>query len=279
MRAAVYYHADFAEKGYSTLRHRVKPGFDALHPLIKSGKIQVRTPEIDETARALLQHIHSPELIERVQAAGYHDVALLSAAGVIQAAEALASGDLDMAFCFVGSGGHHAGHNYCWGFCYYNDVVMAVNRLRQLEMPDIMIIDIDPHSGDGTRDLLAADPRIIHLNFFADEDYSYEDTARNNYGVLLDGASDQVLFTALEDYLNREWNYDLLIVIVGHDGHCLDYGDLYLTTGFYHDFARRIRLFAAGKPVMFVLSGGSLPQVASEVIPALIEGYLDVCCL
>lgn len=275
MQAAVYYHPDFADKGYSTLRHRVKPGFDALQSLFKSGKISLRTPVIDETAINLLRQTHSSQLVERVKEAGYHEVALLSAAGVVQAAAALATGELDMAFCFVGSGGHHAGHNYCWGFCYYNDVAMAVGKLRQMRMTRLMIIDIDPHSGDGTRDLLAADPQVIHLNFFADEDYSYEETKRNNYGLLLDGASDLVLETALEEYLHRAWNFDLLIIILGHDGHCLDYGDFYLTTGFYERFARRIRKLAAGKPVLFVLSGGSLPQVAAEVIPAVIEGYID----
>lgn len=275
MLAAVYYHPDFADKGYSTLRHRVKPGFDALQPLFKSDKIVLRTPVINATSRDLLRQTHSPELVERVKAAGYHEVALLSAAGVIQAAEALAAEELDMAFCFVGSGGHHAGHNYCWGFCYYNDVAMAVGRLQQLGMNNLMIIDIDPHSGDGTRDLIAADPRIIHLNFFADEDYAYEEIVRSNYGILLDGASDKVMNDALEQYLSREWSYDLLIVILGHDGHCLDYGDFYLTTGFYGSFARRIREFAAGKPVLFVLSGGSSPQVAADVIPAVIKGFID----
>lgn len=275
MRAAVYYHPDFADKGYSTLRHRVKPGFDALQPLFKAGKIELRTPVIDEIALSLLQKTHSPDLIERVKNAGYHDVALLSAAGVIQAAQSLADGELDMAFCFVGSGGHHAGRCYCWGFCYYNDVAMAVGRLQQAGVHDLMIIDIDPHSGDGTRDLLASDPRIIHLNYYADEEHSYQEKARSNYGVLLDGANDQVLEAALEEYLDRDWDYQLLIVIVGHDGHCLDYGDFYLTTGFYGRFARRLRKFSAGKPVLFVLSGGSSPQVAAEVIPAVIEGFID----
>lgn len=275
MRAAVYYHPDFSDKGYSTLRHRVKPGFDALQSMFKAGSIELRTPIVDETAQHLLRQTHSPELIERVKDAGYHEVALLSAAGVIQAAEALATGELDMAFCFVGSGGHHAGRNYCWGFCYYNDVAMAVGKLQQIGMPHLMIIDIDPHSGDGTRDLLATDPLIIHLNFYADEDYSYEEILRSNYGVLMDGASDGVLEVALEKYLGREWNFDLLIIILGHDGHCLDYGDFYLTTGFYGRFARRIREFAAGKPVLFVLSGGSSPQVAAEVIPGVISAFLD----
>jgi acetoin utilization deacetylase AcuC-like enzyme len=273
-RAAVYYHEDFALKGYTTLMHRVKPGFDSLKPLIRAGKLEVRTPAVNEEARQCLQATHSADLIARVKEAGYHEIALLSAAGVIQAARALATGELDFAFCFVGSGGHHAGKNYCWGFCYYNDVAMAVSSLGGLGVERIMIIDVDPHSGDGTRDLLALNRKVIHLNFFADEDYAYQDHQNQNYGILLDNANDQLFLSAIDQWLQREWDFELLMVILGHDGHCLDYGDFYLTTDCFRQFAARVRTMAAGKPVLFVLSGGSLPEVAAEVIPAVIEPFL-----
>ena len=54
MRAAVYYHSDFAEKGYITLRHRVKPGFDGLQDLIKAGHLEVLEPVINAESRELL---------------------------------------------------------------------------------------------------------------------------------------------------------------------------------------------------------------------------------
>jgi acetoin utilization deacetylase AcuC-like enzyme len=128
MKAAVYYHPDFAEKGYFILRDRVKPGFDALQDLIKQGKIRHHLPILNQEIEELLMDTHSPEHIASVQAEGEHYIALLSAAGVVQAAEQLALRQVDFAFCFVGAAGHHASPDSYWGFCFYNDAVMAVKN-------------------------------------------------------------------------------------------------------------------------------------------------------
>ncbi|MDD3852631.1 MAG: hypothetical protein PHD40_03125 [Syntrophomonadaceae bacterium] len=275
MKTGVYYHPDFADKGYTTLQHRVKPGFDALQGLIRAGKIEVLTPVINQQAEELLQQTHHNEHIARVKTTPYHEVALLSAAGVIQAAEKLSQGELEFAFCFVGSAGHHAGYNYTWGFCYYNDVAMAVKRLQVLGIEKIMIIDVDPHSGDGTRDILANETSIIHINFHADEEYNYADHKRQNYSIFIDGADDRTFLAAVDEYLEQDWDYEFLIVIFGHDGHGQDYGDFYLSTRGYQEFAKKIKTFATRKPILFVLSGGSSPQVAAEVIPAVIEVFAN----
>lgn len=97
MKAAVYYHPDFAEKGYFILRDRVKPGFDALQDLIKQGKIRHHLPILNQEIEELLMDTHSPEHIASVQAEGEHYIALLSAAGVVQAAEQLALRQVDFA--------------------------------------------------------------------------------------------------------------------------------------------------------------------------------------
>lgn len=274
MKAGIFYHPDFAEKGYISLRHRVKPGFDALHELIKTGKLKVFTPFIDKESEELLLLTHHPDHIQNVQAGPYHEAALLSAAGVIQAANKLQQRELDFAFCFTGTAGHHAGYNYSWGFCYYNDVAMAVNKLRRMGTNKIIIIDIDPHSGDGTRDILGSDSDIIHINFHADEEYNYADHKQNNYGIFIDGADDDIFLQAVDSYLNRDWNFEFVIVILGHDGHCLDYGDFYLTYNAYSKFALKIKDFARKKPVLFVLSGGSVPEVAARVIPDVIAVFI-----
>ena len=274
MKAAVFYHPDFAEKGYITLMHRVKPGYDSLKDLVKSGQLGLIEPKITAESYQWLEATHTPRLIAGVKESGMHEVALLSASGVIEAAVKLSQGELDFAFCFVGTAGHHAGKNFCWGFCYYNDVVMAVKKLQSIGTEKIMIIDVDPHSGDGTRDLVAQDANIIHINFFADEDYPYAEKVRNNYGILLDNADDKKFLTALDEVLTRDWDFEFLIVIFGHDSHCLDYGDFYLTTGAYKEMACNIKIFANGRPVLFVLSGGSNPQVAAEAIPAVIREFI-----
>lgn len=275
MRLGVFYHQDFADYGYITLRHRVKPAYEALKPLIKAQKVMVFEPLLTELHYDLLSEIHTERHIEVVKAEGYHEVAILSAAGVIQAAEMLAADELEAAFCFVGTAGHHAGRNFSWGFCYYNDVAMAVLRLKQLGITRVLILDMDPHSGDGTRDLLANDPLTVHINFFADEDYSYHDLRLNNYGIRLDNATDQIFLNALDEMLPLAEEMEFIIVIFGHDSHCEDYGDFYLTINGYRKFVQRMKQFAGAKPLLFVLSGGSNPQIAAQAIPAVIETLLE----
>ena len=273
MRSGVWYHEDFALKGYPTLRHRVKPGFEGLQDLIREGKLKVFVPRVTSQTEELLGRVHSPNHIQMVIKEGYHDIALLSAAGVIEAAECLAKNQLDFAFCFVGTAGHHASRNGYWGFCYYNDVAMAVVRLREMGIKRIMIIDVDPHFGDGTRDLLGSDPDVIHINFHEDDGLTLAKKELNNYDLGLYNADDSSFLRALDRVLQKDWDFDFLIVIFGHDSHCQDYGGFYLTEIAYPEMARLIKDFAGEKPVLFVLSGGSNPEVAKEVIPGVVKVF------
>jgi acetoin utilization deacetylase AcuC-like enzyme len=61
----------------------------------------------------------------------------------------------------LGGGLHHAGRALGAGFCVFNDVAVAVAFLRNQghEFP-ILVIDLDLHDGDGTRDIFAADPSV-----------------------------------------------------------------------------------------------------------------------
>lgn len=274
MRCAVFYHPDFADKGYSTLKHRVKPGFDALQGIISQNRISVITPEVEEETKVLLAETHSQGHIDQVKYEGYHDVALRSAAGVIKASEMLAGGELDFAFCFVGTAGHHAAYGGSWGFCYYNDAAMAVKKLRRSGVKRIMIIDIDPHFGDGTRSYVGLDRDVIHINFHEDDKQLISNPTLNNYDIGLDGTSDREFLAALNSMLDKGWDFDFLIVIFGHDSHCLDYGDFFLSDAAYPEIARRLSEFSGDRPVLMVLSGGSNPQVAQKVIPAMIEPFL-----
>lgn len=274
-RAAVYYHPDFAERGYTTLRHRVKPGFDALRGMMKAGLFIVRTPEITPDHLNLLAETHSPNHIASVKREGFHEVALLSAAGVVEAADALFNGLLDFAFCFVGTAGHHASRNGSWGFCYYNDVAMAVARLRQSGCTKVLILDVDPHFGDGTREYFGLDPNIIHINLHEDDQQTRIYHQYNNYDYGIDGADDRVFLSTLDAALDQPFGFEICIVIFGHDSHCIDYGSFYLTDRAYPEMAKRIKAFAAGKPVLFVLSGGSIPEVAASAIPAVISVFTE----
>lgn len=274
MKAGIYYHPDFADKGYPILKHRVKPGFDGLQKFVETGRVQVLTPEIDKEVENLLVATHSPRHISSVQRSGYHKVSLRSAAGVVQAATMLAQGGLEFAFCFVGAAGHHASYEHYWGFCFYNDVAMAVKKLRTLGINRIMIIDVDPHFGDGTRDLLGDDPDVIHVNFYSGSKKTYYDSRLQNYDISISGATDEVFLQAVDSALEQQWDFEFLIVIFGHDSHHRDYGGFNLSNLAYPQLAQKIKDFAREKPILFVLSGGSNPQVARDVIPAIVDVFV-----
>ncbi len=273
MKCAVYYHPDFATKGYPMLMHRVRPGFEAVQKMPQASRIGFITARATEDTERLLEMVHTAQHIQSVNQQGYHEVALLSAGSVVQAAEDLATGKYEFAFAFTGTAGHHAGRNYCWGFCYYNDAAMAVVKLRELGIKRIMIFDIDPHSGDGTRDILGGDKDIIHINFHSNEYDSYDDKSMNNYDCWLDRADDDDFVPAVESYASRTWDFEFLMVIFGHDGHTTDYGGFYLHTEAYVEFAKKMKALAGNRPILYILSGGSVPKIAEEVIPAVIAVY------
>lgn len=276
MRTGIFYHEAFAREGYEMLRKRVAPGFEGLQDLIQSGQASVYTPRVDESILHLLKATHTPSLILDVKIEGEYENAILSAAGVVEAAERLQTGELDLAFCFVGAAGHHASRDKCWGFCFFNDVAMAVMRLQELGVKRIMIVDVDPHFGDGTRDLLGGDQDVIHINFhsgFVDN----ENQSWNNYDYGIGGADDIIFMDKINQVLDRPWAFDFLILIFGHDSHRLDYGAYNLSEASYSFLGGKIRLLAAGRPVLMVLSGGANPEVARQAIPALITSFIESC--
>jgi acetoin utilization deacetylase AcuC-like enzyme len=84
----------------------------------------------------------------------------------VDAAREVAAGRLRVGFN-LGGGFHHAGPESGAGFCVYNDVAVAIARLRHEGYADpIAVVDLDFHQGDG---LLAAaeslsDTRVLSLH-------------------------------------------------------------------------------------------------------------------
>ena len=61
----------------------------------------------------------------------------------------------------LGGGLHHAGGDRGSGFCVFNDVAVAISFLRdQGQDIPILVVDLDLHDGDGTREIFATDPTV-----------------------------------------------------------------------------------------------------------------------
>lgn len=274
MRVAVTFHEEFGCSGEPTLRDRIIPSFEALGTLIDSNRISVFKPSITPEITRLVQQVHNPRYLQEVINTGYYQNALLSVASVVQGAELLVQGGYQSVFSYTGCAGHHAGQTRFWGFCYLNDVAVAIRRMRQMGLRRFLVLDIDPHFGDGTREFFQYDQDVIHINFH-EGCQSILDVCYQNYDYALNPGWDEEFIQTLSKSLKPDYSFDMMFVIFGHDSHYLDYGGFCLWDPTYTLLARLIKRYAMGRPLLWVLSGGSDVAVARTVIPEVIRVLVE----
>jgi acetoin utilization protein AcuC len=93
---------------------------------------------------------------------GLWDAAELVAGGSLLAAQVVADGEATRAFHFAG-GLHHAMPDRASGFCYVNDAVLAIMRLRERGWR-VAYVDIDAHHGDGVQFAFYGDPNVLTIS-------------------------------------------------------------------------------------------------------------------
>ena len=79
------------------------------------------------------------------------------------AAERIAGGATDIAINWAG-GLHHAKKREASGFCYVNDIVLAILELLRT-FPRVLYIDIDCHHGDGVEEAFYTTDRVMTVSF------------------------------------------------------------------------------------------------------------------
>ncbi|BFZ55472.1 histone deacetylase [Savitreella phatthalungensis] len=106
--------------------------------------------------------------------AGIWDFCTSYAGSSLSAAKTLLSGASDIAINWSG-GLHHAQKNEASGFCYVNDINMAILYLLRL-FPRVLYIDIDIHHGDGVQNAFYHTDRVMTLSF-----HKYCPASRDEY--------------------------------------------------------------------------------------------------
>lgn len=92
--------------------------------------------------------VHSPSHIGHVRGLGLYRISALAAGGAIQAA---VLGLKEPCFALIRPPGHHASADTSWGFCYFNNMAVALEKLkRDGAIEKAFALDIDLHFGDGT---------------------------------------------------------------------------------------------------------------------------------
>ncbi|MFH1595427.1 MAG: histone deacetylase [Pseudomonadota bacterium] len=272
----IYYHPSFSRKSYMTIGNRLRDFPEALEDLLK--KPNVRLFEPPRASEELILKVHAREMLRMVALDGFCSTAYESVGSVVAGMEALARGDIDRAFCFIGAGGHHAGYRQFWGACCFNDVVIALTHTREISpWRRFAIVDTDAHHGDGTHQLVRDDAEVFQL-CFCGVNVSSEDGANVHVNVHRMNWHEDPNTQYLEQVrrnlpLIPPFKPDLLIWYYGFDTHLEDYGSLGLTEEAYFEICDLMIAASAemGVPLQVVLGGGSLPHLAAATIPEIIR--------
>ena len=97
----------------------------------------------------------------------------------------------------LGGGQHHATRDAGMGFCLFNDIAVAVSRLRSRGFRDqVLVIDLDVHDGNGTRAIFAQDP-TVHTYSIHGEDWGTTDAVASTSIALGADVEDEVYLGTL----------------------------------------------------------------------------------
>ena len=204
--------------------------------------------EPDYASEQDIQLMHTDAHIDRIkQKKQLFELSLLAAGGAIKASElALAK---EPAFGLIRPPGHHASKNSCWGFCWFNNIAVAIEKLKnENKIDNALIIDFDLHFGDGTNGMFKQDERVSYYHM----------------GTLED----------LEKTLEQQDSCDIIGISAGFDRHLDDWGGI-LSTQDYQEIGKMIKEFSLNScpgKIFAVLEGGYNHDMLGPNIKALLQG-------
>lgn len=271
--------AEYGASGHPEAPFRVRMTFDRLR---SAGHAPERSKVKAVDADVLL--LHGADHLDSVRRGAFSDadtpfhpgiaeIALISLSGALSAADAALAGE--PSFSLMRPPGHHAGKDRVAGFCYLNNLALAVARLQKTKPGlKVAIVDFDVHHGDGTESLVLGRENTSFLSL---HQYPlYPGTGRasraNCANIPLEAGTDgdrwlRAFEPSLEALLRAK--PDLLAVSAGFDAYK---GDPIAGLKLDRTAFKRIgSLLAQTKlPRLATLEGGY-----SEDLPLLVESFLD----
>jgi acetoin utilization deacetylase AcuC-like enzyme len=220
---------------------------DQAHKVLKENFEFVRPDSASESDLLL---VHSQAYLEEIKRdAHLYDIASLATGGAIRASEIALAGE--PAFGLIRPPGHHASPNSCWGFCYFNNIAIAVRGLADArKIAKALIVDFDLHFGDGTSNTFAGDTSVTYHHM---------------------GASPG----DLESFLSGSGRFDMLAVSAGFDRGAADWGGT-LTDEDYRRIGELLKRFSEAKSRgrrFAVLEGGYNHTTLGTSILSFLKGY------
>jgi acetoin utilization deacetylase AcuC-like enzyme len=210
------------------------------------------------------------------------EIALAAAGGVLNAVDAVATGQARNAFCAIRPPGHHATPTRGMGFCIVNNIAIGARYAQKKHgLERVLIVDWDVHHGNGTQDTFYTDPTVF---FFSTHQWPlYPGTGRadetgagRGQGFTMNFpfpafSGRKEIFGAVENSLiprMKEFRPNLVMISAGFDSRIDDLlGSFTLTDSDFADLTRIVMAiageYAVGRVVSVLEGGYNLSGLAS----------------
>ncbi|MFQ6007527.1 MAG: histone deacetylase family protein [Candidatus Zixiibacteriota bacterium] len=269
---------EYSQPGHPESPERVKAAYVYLKEkleFVPPGRIEEKD----------ILSVHSETLLESVKTGRFYDAdspnypdiysfAMLSTAGAVTACDIALKGDLSLSL--LRPPGHHAGRNFLGGFCYFNNVAVAVARALW-HVGKAAIIDFDCHHGNGTQDIFLGNEKVLYVSLHQSPLYPGTGLAsdRNCLNFPLPAGTDELCYMAAfgkaMDEISK-FEPDLIAISAGFDTYKHDpLAGLCLDKSTYEKIGKVIAELS--KPTFAVLEGGY-----SADLPECIYQFLSGLC-
>jgi acetoin utilization deacetylase AcuC-like enzyme len=249
------------------------------------------TPCADED----ILRVHTREMLDAVRTGTFADadtpffpeifeIAKLSTGAAVMAAEHALAGR--PALSLMRPPGHHAERNRVMGFCYFNNIAIAVAKVLHSSpnVQRVAILDFDCHHGNGTEDIFRGNERVLFASLH--QSPCYPGTGLESAGNCLNyplapGTAPEQFLAALDEAVSRIRDFapDLLAVSAGFDSYKNDpITHMGLEVETFYEVGRRIAdlTHPAPKtpvlPCFAVLEGGYSREFA-KCVDSFIAGW------
>ncbi len=178
----------------------------------------------------------------------------------------------------LGGGFHHAYPEHGEGFCFINDIAVAIRAAQESGLAaNVLVVDCDLHQGNGTAKIFENDDTVFTLSIHQERLYPVKEKSSLDIG-LDNHTGDEEYLALLEEGIDKALHagtYDLLFYVAGADPFQADMlGDLQLTK---EGLRRRDELVLStarksGLPAAAVLAGGY-----AEDTQDVVDIHVELC--
>ncbi|KAH7045598.1 hypothetical protein BKA57DRAFT_396201 [Linnemannia elongata] len=222
--------------------------------------------------------------------------AKVAAGSLITLVDQVVTGRCKNGFAIIRPPGHHAEEDEAMGFCFFNNVGVAVNLTLSrypLTVQKILIIDWDVHHGNGTQQIFYENPNVLYISLHRwDNGHFYPFTgapdecgeeagegtnvniAWSSYGRAMGDVEYIAAFWYVLLPIARQFGPDLVMVSAGFDaadGHAANIGGYTVSPQGFAILTRLVQTLAGGRVILSLEGGYEFEPLALSATACLEE--------